>query len=142
MAGFLAAAAPAPQVGDLGWLAGAWVSENDEGWVEEQWTDARGGTMLGTNRSGKGEKATGYEYMRIAADDRGAIQFWGSPSGAPPVAFPLVSIKDREATFENPAHDYPTRIVYRLEKDVLVGTVSGPEGKNPLSWTFKRPSVR
>lgn len=136
----LAAATPAPQVSDLGWLAGSWVSEKGEGWVEEHWTDARGGVMLGTNRTGKGGKVVGFEYMRIATDDRGVVNFWGSPSGAPPVAFRLVALEGREAIFENPAHDYPNRIVYRMQDDILVGTISGPAGENPTSWTFRRPT--
>jgi hypothetical protein len=143
LAGFAAVAmTPAPQVADLEWLKGSWVAEYADGWTEEQWTDARGGVMLGTNRSGKGAKATGFEYMRIAADDKGGVSFWGSPLGAPPVAFRLISLNAQKAVFENPAHDYPTRIVYRLEDGVLTGTVSGPEGKNPLSWTFRRPAGR
>ena len=146
MAALLAAApmasAPAPKMADLEWLSGSWVSETGTGWVEEQWSDARGGMMLGTNRTGKGGTATAFEYMRIQADEKGTIQFWGSPSGAPPVAFPLVSLSHDQAVFENPRHDYPTRIVYRLGEGRLVGTISGPGGENPVSWEFRRKAVR
>ena len=136
---FAIAAQPAPKVEDLSWLSGAWLSETGEGWTEELWTSPRGGVMLGTNRSGEGDRATGYEFMRIAADGQGRLAFWGSPGGKPAVAFPLVSSSAREAVFENPAHDFPTRIVYRREGERLVATVSGPEGKNPLRWVFRRP---
>lgn len=132
------AAAPTPGVESLEWLSGAWTSESGDKWTEELWMAPKGGVMLGTNRSGEGGRATGYEFMRIAADETGAISFWGSPAGAPPVAFRLISLKNGEAVFENPAHDYPVRIVYRREGDRLTGTVSGAGGSNPMSWTFRK----
>lgn len=133
------AAAPARNVSDLAWLSGAWVSETKEGWTEELWTSPRGDVMLGTNRSGKGEKASAFEFMRIAPDGLGRISFWASPGGKTPVAFPMTSSKAGEAVFENPANDYPTKIVYRGKGELLVATISGPEGKNPYSWTFRKP---
>ena len=136
---FLIGTGPQAEVEDLSWLSGAWVSESKEGWTEELWTPPRAGVMLGTNRSGKGGQLGGFEFMRIAADESGAISFWGSPGGKPPVAFRLTSAKPGEAVFENPAHDYPTRIVYRRDGQGLIATVSGPGGKDPLSWTFRRP---
>ena len=137
--GFLtAAAAPARSVADLGWLSGAWISQGKDGWTEEHWTSPRGDMMLGTNRSGKAEKASAFEFMRIAPDGLGRISFWASPGGKTPVRFPLVSSAPREAIFENPANDYPTRIVYRRKGEMLVATISGPEGRSSFTWTFKK----
>ena len=132
------AAAPATRVDDLGWLSGSWVSDTRQGWTEELWTAPRGGVMLGVNRSGKGERASGFEYMRIAADSAGRISFWASPQGAAAVPFRLVSSGPREAVFENPKNDYPTRIVYRRTGTTLAATISGPDGTRPMRWTFRR----
>lgn len=133
-----AAQPEAPKMADLRWLGGSWVSGTAEAWTEEMWTAPRGEVLLGLNRSGKGAKATGFEFMRIAADGEGRIAFWASPGGKPAVAFPLVSLKPGEVVFENTRHDYPTRVVYRRHGETLVGTISGPGGKNPMSWTFRR----
>jgi hypothetical protein len=133
-----AAQPAAPKVSDLGWLSGSWVSGSGDAWTEEMWTAPRGGVLLGLNRSGKGAKATGFEFMRIAADAEGRISFWASPGGKAAVAFPLVSLKPGEAVFENAGHDYPTKVVYRREGAKLIGTISGRGGKNPFSWTFRR----
>lgn len=135
------AAAQAPAARDvalLEWLAGNWAEEKSGGWTEELWMKPRGGVMLGVNRSGKGERASGFEYMRIAADPAGQISFWASPSGKAAVPFRLVSSRRREAVFENPKNDYPTRIVYRRTGSTLSATISGPGGANPMSWTFRR----
>lgn len=136
---FASGAASARIAQDFSWLSGAWVSESQGVWVEEHWTHPRGGTLMGTNRSGKDDKVTGYEFMRIAPNADGTISFWASPSGNTPVGFKLVWSGPRQAVFENIANDYPTRIVYRRVGDTLHGMISGPDGKNPMMWTFKRP---
>jgi hypothetical protein len=137
--GFISlAAAPAGGVDHLGWISGPWVSESKGEWTEELWSAPRGGVLLGTNKSGKGSRATGYEFMRIAADGQGAISFWASPGGQKPVQFKLVSSGSSGAVFENPANDYPTRIAYLRSGNTLVATISGPNGARAMSWTFKR----
>jgi len=128
----------APVMSSLGWLQGKWVSEEGERWTEEVWTDGRGGMMLGLNRSGKGDSGTGFEYMRIAAAQDGTLYFWGSPGGKPAVPFRLTEARANEAVFENPQHDFPTRIVYRRDGSTLIAQVSGPAGKNAMRWTFRR----
>jgi len=135
-----AGAAPAQRttVASLAWLSGAWVEEKGREWTEESWSPPRGGVMLGTGLSGRGGAARDYEYMRIAAGADGAIAFWGSPRGRPAVAFPLVSASANQVAFENPSHDFPTRISYRRSGDFLTATISGPSGRGALSWHYRR----
>jgi hypothetical protein len=133
----LAAAAPPPGVSDLRWLEGTWSTESKGRWTEEAWTAPRGGLMMGVNRSGKGEKADNFEFLRIAGEP-GLVIYWASPGGKTAVPFRLISAKAGEAVFENPANAYPVRIVYRRKGDTLIATVSGKEGRNPLSWSFTR----
>lgn len=135
----LSAQAPAPEVKDLIWLSGAWVSRDGDRWTEEWWTPPRGGIMIGAGFSGRGDKAGAFEHMRIMADERGEIAFFGMPGGAPAVRFPLVRGGKGEAVFENPAHDHPQRIRYRMEGETLTATVSLMDGSKAQSWTFKRP---
>lgn len=132
------AAAPPVEVDDLQWLSGSWVSREGAKWTEEWWTPPRGGIMIGAGVSGRGEKATSFEHMRIMAGEDGAVAFYGMPSGAPAVRFPLVKAGKGEAVFENPAHDYPQRIRYRLEGEVLVATTSLSDGSREQSWTYRR----
>ena len=135
----LSAQTPAPGVKDLAWLSGTWVSRSGERWTEEWWTPPRGGIMIGAGFSGRGDKAGAFEHMRIMADESGRIAFYGMPGGAPAVRFPLVRGGKGEAVFENPAHDHPQRISYRMEGESLVATVSLMDGSKAQSWTFKRP---
>ena len=129
--------AEAPEVADLGWLAGAWVSEKDGTWTEERWAPPRGGWMLGTVMSGRGRKAMGYEFMRIAPDAKGAPTFWASPEGKAPVPFSYSGGGPGEARFVNAENDYPNLIVYRRKGRVLTGTISKLDGSEPNSWTYR-----
>ena len=139
----LVGAAPeAKRAEDLGWLAGSWVAEEAEGnWTEERWAKPRGGVMLGTSLSGKGGEAGWFEFMRIAAGEDGRLAFHASPGGAPASAFPIVASGKNQVTFENPAHEYPTRIVYRRDGNVLNATISGPGGAKARSWRFRRKGI-
>lgn len=143
----MAAAAPATagsgakSVAQLAWLSGDWVSERDGRWAEEQWSTPRGGLMLGTGRSGKGERATGFEFMRIALDRGGKVVFWGSPGGSAPVPFHLVEAGARSVAFANPNHDFPKRISYRRNGDTLTAVVSGDTSANTQAWTYRRRSA-
>ncbi|HEU0098258.1 MAG TPA: DUF6265 family protein [Allosphingosinicella sp.] len=121
------------------WLSGHWLHEDKEksAWTEESWL-VRGDMMVGVGMSGSGEAVESYEYMRIARGKDGRMTFWGSPRGSAPVPFPMVSLSAAEVVFENPAHDYPTRISYRREDDVLIATVSGPNGSKAQSWRYRR----
>ncbi|PWG03775.1 hypothetical protein DF286_01385 [Sphingosinicella humi] len=132
------AAAPAVEVGDLQWLSGSWVSRDGDRWTEEWWTPPRGGIMIGAGFSGRGAKATSFEHMRIMAGEDGAIAFYGMPGGAATVRFPLVNGGEGEAVFENPAHDYPQRIRYRLEGETLVATTSLMDGSREQRWIYRR----
>jgi hypothetical protein len=124
---------------DLAWLAGTWLAEEAGGaWTEENWSAPRGGVMLGTSLAGKGGEAGWFEFMRIAAGENKRLAFHAAPGGAPASAFPLVRLDGKEAVFENPAHDYPTCIVYRREGEMLHATISGAGGAKPRSWRFRK----
>jgi hypothetical protein len=135
---FLAAAAPSPSTPLPGWMSGDWVRDEGRSWTEEHWSGPRAGLMLGTGRSGRGETVQSFEYMRIARDAQGRLTFWGSPGGAPAVAFPAVETGPAKIVFENPAHDFPTRIVYSRTGDRLTASISGPGGANAQSWVYRR----
>lgn len=138
-----APAAAAPDMRSLGWLTGHWRTATDPlasgpAWTEEIWSSTEGGMMLGLSRTHGAYRIRAWEFMRIAREEDGGALFYGSPNGAPPVAFKLVRASAGEAVFENPKHDFPQRIVYRLDGAELVATVSLIDGAKPMSWRFRR----
>lgn len=132
----MAGAAEAAELASLKWLARAWATETAGEWIEERWAPARGGVMMGTSLSGKGGKAASFEFLRLTEDGGGAVSLWAAPGGRPPVRFRLVSQTGTGAVFENPAHDFPTRIAYRRNRGRMTATISGPGGAGAQSWRY------
>lgn len=117
--------APKPAVTDLAWLAGCWEGGSPESRYEEQWMTPSGRTMLGMSRTVAGEKTVAFEFLRIHQEADG-IYYTSIPSGQTQVSFKLVKVEEGHVVFENPDHDFPQRIIYRLEKDgVLMATIEG-----------------
>lgn len=120
---------PGAGVDRLSWLSGCWTQPRTNGLVEEHWMAPRGGSMLGMSRTVIGDKTVEYEFIRIAAVD-GVLSYVAKPSGQAEAGFPVKSIEDGVVVFENLAHDFPQRIIYRRNADGTLtarieGTVKG-----------------
>jgi hypothetical protein len=120
-----------------GWMTGCHTETKGERWAEECWTVPRAGIMLGSGRSGKGETLQSWEAMRIERGADGTLTFWGSPSGAKPVAFRMERATANEIVFANPAHDYPQRIRYWRDGKVLNAEVSLSDGSKAMRWVYQ-----
>ena len=132
------AAEPVAGVADLAWLAGQWEREDGGEWTRESWAEPRGGVMLGHSLSGTGERAKGFEFLMLQPGADGVPTYMAQPGGKPPVAFALVAQDAASATFENAAHDYPQRIRYVRDGDMLTATISKIDGSEAMSWRFVR----
>lgn len=122
----LASATPeSAQIGDLVWLAGCWAATGGEAGSGEQWTWPAGGTMLGTSRTIRAGKTVAWEFLRIAQRADGGLDYISIPSGQNQTAFKLLRSAPQEVVFENPAHDFPQRIIYRVDGDQLQARIEG-----------------
>ncbi len=136
---FLVAAAPgAATVDDLAWMSGRWESVSGERWVEESWSAPRGGAMFAISRTGSGGTLREFEFIRLQADQDGRLVYQASPNGRSSVAFTLNAMSATSVTFLNPDHDFPQRIRYERDGDILRATISAADGSNAMSWTFRR----
>ena len=135
----LMAAAPADvAIDDLAWMSGRWESVSGERWVEEIWSAPRGGTMFAMSRTGSGDSLVEFEFIRLQRGEDGILAFLASPGGRPAVPFRLIESGATSATFANPGHDYPQRIRYEREGDILRATISAADGGEARSWAFQR----
>ena len=121
-----------------GWLTGCWSEQQGPNWTEECWTAPRASNMMGSGRSGRGEDIRSWEVMQIEQAPDGSLTFYGSPKGAPRVAFPATSIGMREIVFANPTHDYPQKIRYWREGMELHAEISLMDGSRAYRWRYKR----
>ena len=102
-------------ISQLRWLGGCWKGDTAEAGSLEQWLPLAGGTLLGVSRTVKQGKTVEFEFMQIRAVEGGQLAFIAMPSGQSPATFPLLRISDTEAAFENLQHDFPQRVIYRIE---------------------------
>src|SRR5262249_18178512 len=126
-------------IGQLSWISGDWQTEpGGRAQIEEHWTQPSGGSMLGMSRTVAGDKTVEYEYLRIEqrAD---AIYYVAHPKArCPGTDFKLTRLSAREAIFENPAHDFPKRILYRRNADgSLTASIDGGEGTKAMSFPYR-----
>lgn len=104
----------ASPVDRLGWLAGCWEGTLSNGATyEEAWLAPRGGMMIGTARMIRDGRAVAWEYLRIV-DDQGTLVYVAQPSGQAETPFRASDVGEGSVTFENPEHDFPQRVLYRL----------------------------
>jgi hypothetical protein len=62
-----------------------------------------------------------------------------SPKGrCPATDFKLTHLAGQEATFENPEHDFPKRIIYRKNFDgSLTAIIDGGAGTKSMSFAYQ-----
>jgi hypothetical protein len=131
-------AAPAQEPAAMpGWMAGCWEMRADGQWAEECWTIPRAGQMMGSGRSGTATAITSFEVMRIERED-GAITFRAQPGGgAGWTVFSAAADPGEGVTFVNTEHDYPQRVRYWREGEVLNAEISAADGSEARRWSFK-----
>ena len=120
------------------WMAGSWIEEKGAAWSEEYWTAARGGIMLGVARNGTGTRLAMWEATQIRLNRQGKLAFYAMPRGAPASEFPVVSQSGTAIIFENKAHDYPQRIRYWRDGELLKAEISLADGSKAHGWTMQR----
>ena len=110
----------------LKWMAGCWAQDGRDSGSVEQWMTPAGGSMFGMSRIVRDGKTVAFEYLRIVKQEDGGIALIASPSGQETARFRLARISESEVIFENPEHDFPQRIIYRLiGNDKMLGRIEG-----------------
>jgi hypothetical protein len=106
------------------WLQGCWELKTSNRSVEEMWTAAKGGSMIGISRTVRNGKLA--EYEMIVLRERGdGLAYEAHPSGQPAATFLSTTISASELVFENPSHDFPQQIGYRVNGDALLAWIHG-----------------
>ncbi len=127
-----------PTIESLSWISGCW-EQNDavkKRFGSEQWMKPLGGSMIGMSRTVRNGKTTGFEFLRIVQDDTG-IHYISKPSqNKEETLFKLIKFSVGEVVFENPMHDFPQRIIYRLDKTNLFARIEGNNNGKAMGIDF------
>ena len=99
--------------------------------------------MLGISRTVADGKTVEFEFMQIREEASGEILFIAKPSGQPEATFKMIKGSAREVIFENPQHDFPQRVIYRLQDDgSLLGRIEGVSKGKEKSVDFPMSRAR
>lgn len=141
--GFVIAQEKTFTINDLAWLKGCWSLNRNGRETTEHWLRPAGGTMLGISRTVADGKTLEFEFTQIRQEADGRIVFIAKPSGQPEATFKLIKGNDREVVFENPLHDFPQRVIYRLQTDgSLLGRIEGLSKGKEKAVDFPMTRVR
>jgi hypothetical protein len=129
-----------PRVAALDWMSGTWTHKAEgRETVSESWLGPGNGLMVAANLTTWPNGRKSFEFLRIAETADG-FSYYASPGGKSPVEFRLKETGDRRVVFENPAHDFPQRILYWRDGEELVARIEGTiKGKaRSEQWRFSR----
>src|SRR5262245_1259997 len=126
-------------IADVSWISGVWIGTSGASTFEERWTPSAGGSMMAISRTLRDGVMSAFEFLCIVERDGGLV-YSAMPNGRMPATdFTLTKIDAENATFENPAHDFPKMIRYTKRPDgSLEAVVSGAGGEKPQTFVFRR----
>lgn len=138
LAAWLGAPASAQTPAPPDWMSGYWLSCAGDEQVAETWFGAGSGMLLGMNLT-QSARGRHFEMLRIGPSAAG-YSYFSMPDGAAATEFALKSAAGRRVVFENLAHDFPQRILYWREGNVLNARIEGEINGRAESaeWRFRR----
>jgi hypothetical protein len=110
------------------WLLGKWKIISPNGMIQEHWTIINDSTLRGVSKFIKNFKDTIPQETVDIAYRNGDWYYIPTVQGQnnnQAVRFKIIYQKDMEFISENPAHDFPQRIVYRKIDRLLYASIEG-----------------
>ena len=92
--------------------------------------------MLGVSQTVRPDR-TEFEFLRIERA-AGQVEYVAQPSGRPPTRFRMSDASATHAEFSNPEHDFPQRIRYAREGDLLRAELSGGNPVRRIEFRFRK----
>jgi Tol biopolymer transport system component len=138
----LAIGAQSSPLARANWLAGCWELRAPNRVTLEMWMPALGDLMLGSSRTTLGARTSEFEMLRLKVEGD-KLHYIAMPNGKNETAFPSIELSDTLLVFENTAHDFPQKILYRRRgADSIIARIEGPgpNGTRGLNFPFRRGS--
>jgi Domain of unknown function (DUF6265) len=129
-----------PNMAKAEWFIGEWENKSAEGDLVENWKKVNDSLYMGENYFiVKGD--TVFAEKVALVDIYGKMSYNVSDAdqnAGESVPFVMTSIDDNQVIFENPEHDFPSKITYnKVAPDSLVAEISGIKDGKPASEVFK-----
>lgn len=131
------------ELSKLNWMLGNWSGIMEESIVTERWVKINDTLFSGESLFIKGSDTLSRETISLSMQNSAIfyIPLVEGQNDNKPVYFKLTFSDNTNAVFENPGHDFPQKITYKLiNGDSLIATISGlQEGKDrSISFPMRR----
>ena len=131
---------------ELAWIAGDWVGGDEETLIQEQWTTAAGGSMMGMFRLVQGDKVVFYEFMSIENSVDGPILrikhfnpgLIGWEEKDESVVFDLTKYASYREVFETEKDGDLEQLVFERDGDELVITLIKPAKDSRSEFRYQK----
>lgn len=112
----------------LSWIFDRWVSKDADAETTsyEHWEKVSEDLFTGGSETIKNGDTLFSEKLKVEKTGNDIHYIADVKHNAAPVKFKLTSVSDTEAVFENPNHDFPQKIIYKLENGTLHASIEGP----------------
>ena len=126
------------QIEKASWLIGKWENKSDSGLLTESWKKENDSTYLGHSYFIKGDTLHD-EFVKLSEVGGNLVYspvVKGQNDGKA-IEFKMTSATATKLVFENPAHDFPKKIVYnKISDDSIVAEISGMQNGKMASESY------
>ncbi|HRG02090.1 MAG TPA: DUF6265 family protein [Bacteroidia bacterium] len=110
------------------WFIGSWQNRSNDGLFKEVWKYMNDSLYKGESYILQNNDTVFYESIDIEKQNNEwcyTVSVKGQ-NKEEPVSFKLTSLSPNQLVFENPTHDFPTKITYlKISDDSIVASISG-----------------
>lgn len=123
---------------DVSFMSGCWkTAPGVSPEYRECYTAPKAGMMQGSSQTIENGKTTFFEFS-LVLEGGGKIVYRPFIKGVQTVDFMLTKLTPGEAVFENLAHDFPQRVIYRKGADgKLTARIEDAAGKKSEQWVMQ-----
>lgn len=119
------------------WLEGTWNRQNvKQGQTASESWKVSGNELTGIGVTLKGVDTVFQEQLSIIKKGKELFYVANVSQNAAPTLFRITLVTKKGFVSENPEHDFPKKITYELNGEMLTATISG-DGKT-IPFVFKR----
>ncbi|MEL7124372.1 MAG: DUF6265 family protein [Bacteroidota bacterium] len=127
------------------WLIGKWENQTTKGSIYESWEKKSPNELRAISYKLSGSDTLFLETIQILQEEDGLFFIPTVPSQNQglPIRFKMTSFTETDMTFENPDHDFPQKINYKMiSTDSLVAVVSAIHNGKEDRRFFKMRRVK
>lgn len=140
---FFSCSQPSADISKFSWLSGKWEGSFGEMKTFEEWQPLSGNVMEGRGGVTSGTDTMFAEGIKLEVKE-GELYYTAKVPGNPgPVDFKFKGYTNDTAIFENPEHDFPSRVLYFKNADgSLYAKIDGKRGGGYSKEEFSFKKVK